>query len=56
MQPIFYIYYIEMPRFKKTHKKRTYKKSICPCSPDVGDCPRCHFPAKKRGQTRRRYS
>ncbi len=30
-----------MPRFKKTYKKRTAMKHICPCSPDVGDCPKC---------------
>jgi hypothetical protein len=35
--------YTEMPtrRFKTTQKKRTCRKSICPCSPDVGDCPKC---------------
>lgn len=53
----FYMPLLEMPprRFKTTHKRRAYRKSICPCSPDVGDCPRCHHPVKKRGQTRRHH-
>ena len=42
--------YKKMPRLTRKHKKRCALKSICPCSPDVGDCPRC---CKNRKQTKR---
>jgi hypothetical protein len=34
-------------------KTRCRQKSICPCSPDVGDCPRCHKIKKRYKKTRK---
>ena len=29
-------------------------REICPCSPDVGDCPKCIKKRKTRGKTKRK--
>jgi hypothetical protein len=43
--------YKKMPRLTRKHKKvRCAIKQICPCSPDVGDCPKC---CRRRKQTKR---
>lgn len=35
------------------HRKTRHQKRICSCSPDVGDCPRCHKIKKRYKKTRK---
>jgi len=39
---------------KSRQPTKLFRIGYCPCSPDVGDCPRCHVqPAKSIRKTRK---
>lgn len=40
-------------QFYRMRRKTRHRKHICSCSPDVGDCPRCHKIKKHYKKTRK---